>query len=103
MAKNATLSDQAKKIWSSNLVQFGKVKTSRTHSTVKNLSQMHKMPTEQQILDRYKTLAAHTKSKNKRIVMIADEVRKLWKKLNLPVQKVKSTIKRKVENLIKKA
>jgi len=102
MAKNATPSDQNKKTWSSNLVQFDKAKTSRKYSIVEDLSHMHKIPTEQQIVDRYKSLAALVKNKKKRIVLITSEVKQLWKNLNLPIQRGKSTVTRKIENVISK-
>lgn len=102
MSKNAPPSEKNKKIWSSNLVRFQKGMTSRKHATVDSLDEMRKLPMEQHILDRYKTLASDVKSRKERIVLIAGEVKLLWKKLNLPIQQGKSTVERKIENVIKK-
>ena len=62
---------------------------------------MSKIPNEQHILDRYKTLALGLKSKNKRTLILAGEVRQLWKNLSLPIQQGRSTVERKIENVIK--
>ena len=102
MSKNAPPSEKNKKIWSSNLVRFKKGKTSRKHATVGSLNQMQRLPMEPDILDRYQTLASAVKSRKERIVLIAGEVKHLWKKLNLPMQQGKSTVERKIENVIKK-
>ena len=102
MSKNAPPSEKNKKIWSSNLVRFQKGKTSRKHNTVDSLDQMRKIPMEQHILDRYKTLVSGVKSRKERIVLIAGEVNHLRKKLNLPIQQGKSTVERKIENVTKK-
>ena len=61
---------------------------------------MSKIPKEQHILDRYKTLASELKSKKKRTLIQAGEVRQLWKNLSLPIQQGKSTFERKIENVI---
>lgn len=102
MSKNAPPTEKNKKIWSSNLVRFQKGKTSRKHTTVESLNQLLKIPKEQNILDRYRTLASHVKSRKKRITMIAGEIKQLWKNLNLPIQQGKSTVERKIENVIRK-
>ena len=102
MSKNAPPSEKNKKVWSSNLVRFQEGKSSRKHTTTESLNQMHGIPQEQQILDRYKTLASRIKSKKERIVVIAGEVREVWKKLNLPIQQGKSTVERKLDNVIQK-
>ena len=101
MSKNAPPSDKNKKTWTANLMQFQYGKTSRRHTTVECLSQMSKIPKEQHILDRYKTLASGVKSKKKRTQILAGEVRQLWKNLTLPIQQGKSTVERKIENVIK--
>ena len=62
---------------------------------------MSKIPKEQYILDRCKTLASGVKSKKKRTQILAGEVRQLWKNLTLPIQQGKSTVERKIENVIK--
>ena len=82
-------------------MQFQYGKTSRRHTTVECLSQMSKIPKEQHILDIYKTLASGVKSKKKRTQILAGEVRQLWKNLTLPIQQGKSTVERKIENVIK--
>ena len=102
MSKNAPPSEKNKKIWSSNLVRFQKGKTSRKHTTVDSLDQVRKIPMEQHILDRYQTFVSDVKSRKERIVLIAGEVKHLWNKLNLPIQQDKSTVERKIENVIKK-
>jgi len=102
MSKNTPPSRKNKEIWSSNLVRFQKYKTSRKHTTIDSLDQMRKIPMEQHILDRYTTLASDVKSRKGRIVLIAGEVKQLWKKLNLPIQQGKSTVERKIENVVKK-
>ena len=91
MSKNASPSDKNKKTWITNLMQFQYGKTSRWHTTAGCLSQISKIPKEQHILDRYKTLASGVKSKNKRTQILAGEVRQLWKNLTLPIQQGKST------------
>ena len=101
MLKNAPHSDKNKKTWTANLMQFQYGKTSRRHTTVECLSQMNKIPKEQHILERYKTLASGVKSKKKRTQILAGEVRQLWKNLTLPIQQGKSTVERKIENVIK--
>ena len=82
MSKNAPLTDKNKKTWTANLMHFQHGKTSRRHTTVESLSQMSKIPKEQHILDRYKTLALGLKSKKKRTLILAGEVRQLWKNLS---------------------
>ena len=62
---------------------------------------MSKIPKEQHILDRCKTLASGLKSKKKGTLIVAVEVRQLWKNLSLPIQLGKSTVERKIENVIK--
>ena len=62
---------------------------------------MSKIPKEQRILDRYKTLASGVKSKKKRTHIFAGELRQPWKNLSLPIQQGKSTVERKIENVIK--
>ena len=89
------------KTWTTNLMQFQYGKTSRRHTTVECFSQMSKIPKEQHILDRYKTLASRVNSKKKRTQILAGEVRQLWKNLTLPIQQGKSTAERKIENVIK--
>ena len=101
MSKNAPPSDKNKKTWTTNLLQFQYGKTSRRHTTVECLRQMSKIPKKQHILDRYKTLASGVKSKKKRTQIFAGEVRQLWKNLTLPIQQGKSTVERKIENVIK--
>ena len=101
MSKNAPPSTKNKKTWTTNLMQFQYGKTSRRHTTVECLSQMSKIPKEQHILDRYKTLASGVKNKKKRTQILACEVRQLWKNLTLPIQQGKSTVERKIENVIK--
>ena len=92
MSKNAPASDKNKKTWTANLMQFQYGKTLRQHTTVECLSQMSKIPKEQHILDRYKTLASGVKSKKKITQILAGEVRQLWKNLTLPIQQGKSTV-----------
>ena len=77
MSKNAPPSDKNKKTWTTNLMQFQYGKTSRRHTTVECLRQMSKIPKEQRILDRYKTLASGVKSKKKRTHIFTGEVRQL--------------------------
>ena len=101
MSKNPQPSEKNKKVWSSNLVQFQKAKTSRAHATVECLHQKQKIPTEQHILDRYKTLASSVKNKKERVRIMASEIKQLWKRLNLPIQQGKSTVERKIENVVK--
>ena len=101
MLKNVPLTDKNKKTWTANLMRFQYGKTSRRHTTVKGLSQMSKTPKEQHILDRYKTLASGLKSKKKRTLILAGEVRQLWKNLSLPIQQGKPTVERKIEDVIK--
>ncbi|ESO11502.1 hypothetical protein HELRODRAFT_166505 [Helobdella robusta] len=87
----------------SNLVRFEKAKNSKNYAKiVDSLDQMSKMPTEQHILDRFKCLAANVKSRQERVVIVIKEVKILWKKLNLPIQKSKSTVERKIENVLNK-
>ena len=101
MSKNAPPSTKNKKTSTTNLMQFQYGKTSRRHTTVECLSQMSKIPKEQHILDRYKTLASGVKNKKKRTQILAGEVRQLWKNLTFPIQLGKSTVERKIENVIK--
>ena len=101
MSKNAPPSDKNKKIWTTNLMQYQFGKTSRRHTTVEYHSQMSKIPKEQHILDRYKTLASGVRRKKKRTQILAGEIRQLWKNLTLPIQQGKSTVERKIENVIK--
>ena len=84
-----------------DLLRFQYGKTSRRNTTVESLSQKSKFSKEQHILDRYKTLASGLKSKKKRTLILAGEVRQLWKNLNLPIQQGKSTVEQKIENVIK--
>ena len=79
MSKNAPPSRKNKKTWTTNLMQFQYGKASRRHRTVECLSQMSKIPKEQHILDRYKTLASGAKSKKKRTQILAGEVRQMEK------------------------
>lgn len=103
MSKNSLPSDFNKKLWESNLVRFEKAKNSRKYAKiVDSLDQINKMPTEQHILDRFKCLAANVKSRQERVVIVVKEVKILWKKLNLPIQKGKSTVERKIENVLNK-
>ena len=101
MSKNAPPADKNKKTWTENLVPFQYGKTSRRHTIVESLDQMSKIPKEQHILDRYKTLASGLKSKKKRTLILAGEVRQLCKNLSLPIQQGKSTVEQKVESVIK--
>ena len=101
MSKKAPPTDKNKKTWTANLMRFQYGKTSRRSTTVESLGQMSKFPKEQHILDRYKTLASGVKSKKKRTLILAGEVRQLWKNLSLPIQQGKSTVERKIENVIK--
>ena len=100
MSKNAPPSDKNKKTWTTYLMQFQYGKTSRRHTAVECLSQMSKIPKEQHILDRYKTLALGVKNKKKRTQILAGEVRQLSKNLTLPIQRGKSRVERKIENVI---
>ncbi|ESN95535.1 hypothetical protein HELRODRAFT_179310 [Helobdella robusta] len=103
MSKNSLPLDLNKKLWESNLVRFEKAKNSKKYAKiVDSLDQMNKMPTEQHILDRFKCLAANVKSRQERVVIVIKEVKILWKKLNLPIQKGKSTVERKIENVLNK-
>ncbi|ESO12668.1 hypothetical protein HELRODRAFT_159245 [Helobdella robusta] len=103
MSKNSLPSDLNKKLWESNLVRFGTAKNSKKYAKiVDSLDQMNKMPTEQHILDSFKCLAANVKSRQERVVIVVKEVKILWKKLNLPIQKGKSTVERKTENVLNK-
>ncbi|ESO12141.1 hypothetical protein HELRODRAFT_158590 [Helobdella robusta] len=103
MSKNSLPLDLNKKLWESNLVRFDKAKNSKKYAKiVDSLDQMNKMPTEQHILDRFKCLAANVKSRQERVVIEIKEVKILWKKLNLPIQKGKSTVERKIENVLNK-
>ncbi|ESO01391.1 hypothetical protein HELRODRAFT_174947 [Helobdella robusta] len=102
MSKNSLPSDLNKKQWESNLVRFEAAKNSKKYAKiVDSLDQMNKMPTEQHILDRFKCWAANVKSRQERVVIVVKEV-KIWKKLNLPIQKGKSTVERKIENVLNK-
>ena len=47
-------------------------------------------------------MAANVKSRQERVVIVVKEVKILWKKLNLPIQKGKSTVERKIENVLNK-
>ena len=103
MSKNSLPSDLNKKLWESNLVRFETAKNSRKYAKiVDSLDQMNKVPTEQHILDKFKCLAANVKSRQERVVIVVKEVKILWKKLNLPIQKGKSTVERKIENVLNK-
>jgi len=103
MSKKApSATERNKKVWSSNLVQFQKAKNSRKHNTVSSLDTMSKMPMELHILNRFKTLASTLKGKKERVLIIAEEVKNLWRKLNFPIQQGKSSVERKIENVIKK-
>ncbi|ESN94381.1 hypothetical protein HELRODRAFT_164214 [Helobdella robusta] len=103
MSKNSLPSDLNKKQWESNLVRFETAKNSKKYAKiVDSLDQMSKMPTEQHILDRFKCLTANVKSRQERVVIVVKEVKILWKKLNLPIQKGKSTVERKIENVLNK-
>ena len=62
---------------------------------------MSKIPKEQPILDRYKTVALGLKSKKKRTLILEGGVRQLWKNLSLLIQQSKSTVERKIENVSK--
>lgn len=82
MSKNAPAAEKNKRIWSSNLVRFRKRMKSRKHSTLENLDQMRKIPTELIfILNRHKTLASDVKGRKKRIAQRASEEKQLWKKM----------------------
>ncbi|ESO05315.1 hypothetical protein HELRODRAFT_171684 [Helobdella robusta] len=103
MSKNSLPLDLNKKLWESNFVKFEKAKNSKKYAKiVDSLDQMNKMPTEQHILDRFKCLAANVKSRQERVVIVIKEVKILWKKLNLPIQNGKSTVERKIENVLNK-
>ena len=97
MSKKSLPSELNKKQWESNLVRFEKAKNPRKYTeVVDSLDHMNKMPTEQLILDRFKCLAANVKSRQERVVIVIKEVKILWKKLNLPIQRGKSTVERKI-------
>ena len=85
MSKNAPPTNKNKKTRTANLMRFQYGKTSRWQTTVESLGQMSKIPKEQHILNRYKTLVSGLKSKKKRILILAGEVRQLWKNLSLPI------------------
>ena len=103
MSKNRVASNKNKKVWESNLVRFEKAKTSRKCTTVvKSISEMNKMPTEQRIIDRFKSLSSNVKSRKERIAIVAEETKLLWRKLNIPIQQGKSAAERKIENVLKK-
>ena len=103
MSKNRVASNKNKKVWESNLVRFEKAKTSRKCTTVvKSISEMNKMPTEQPIIDRFKSLSSNVKSRKERIAIVAEETKLLWRKLNIPIQQGKSAAERKIENVLKK-
>ena len=46
-------------------------------------------------------MASGLKSKKKRTIILAGEVRQQWRNLSLPTQQGKSTVERKIENVIK--
>ncbi|ESO00226.1 hypothetical protein HELRODRAFT_176069 [Helobdella robusta] len=103
MSKNSLPSDLNKKLWESNLVRFETAKNSKKYAKIVDiLDQMNKMPTKQHILNRFKCLAANVKSRQERVVIVVKEVKILWKKLNLPIQKGKSTVERKTEHVLNK-
>ena len=101
MSKNAPPTNKNKKTWTANLMRFQYGKTSRRNTSVESFSQTSKFPKEHHILDRYKTLVSGVKSKKKRTLYLAGEVRQLRKNLSLPIQQGKSTVEQKIENVIK--
>ena len=104
-SKNSLLSELNKKTkqWVSNLVRLEKAKNARKYTkVVDRLDQMNKMPTEQLILDIFKFLAVTVKIKQERVGIVVKEVKILWKKLNLSIQQDKSTVERKIENVLKR-
>ena len=102
MSKNSLPSELNKKQWESNLARSEKAKNARKYTkVVDSLSQMNNMPTEQLILDRIKCLTANLKSRQERVVIVVKEV-KIWEKLNFPIQQDKSTVERKILNVLKR-
>ena len=98
-----TVVDKYSRVWTKNLVAFGKCITSRIGLPFieKPLDSFNRMLKKTFIIGRYNYLASIEKSRKERGKLIAAEISKLWNKLNFPSISKKS-VGRKIEKVIEK-
>ena len=77
-SKSSASSQKNKAIWYENLRHFEKAVNGREFQLLGSLIELSKMPTEQMILNRFKSLGSEEKSTQKRIKVISHECEKLW-------------------------
>jgi len=100
-SKNSTPSEMSKKIWNQNLTDYEKTKKSRKNKIQGPIETLTRIPNEEQILNRYTSLASNYKSVNERCKLIAEECVNLWNIFNFPMIG-KNSIVRKIDKLINK-
>ena len=101
MFSKSSASSQKKAIWYENLRHFQKAVNGRQFQLLGSLIELCEMPTEQMILNRFKSLGSEEKSTQKRIKVISHECEKLWQKFDFPIINAQS-VSRKIEKLIKR-
>jgi len=88
--------------WSKNLDPFQHITNSRKIVTQNSLAQLTRMPTEEQVLNRFKFLAAEIKGRNSRRNKVVEELQSLWIRLSFPSLSLASMFK-KIDSLLQKS
>lgn len=99
--RNRAQSEENAKIWTSNLKQYQIITKSRNIVSEGPLVFMNRMPSEQNVLERYRFLSTTTKSRKARVSALNFELLQLWEKFSFPLLS-KSAVTKKLEILLKK-